>query len=233
MNFFGRESDQAGAVTNEVRQVAAGLAKEALARVQDPATRGVRVEDYLTVLGAMTGEAVILASGVIDLESSDVAPGSGLFGDEINRLLTGDTADPELVPPDTVVGLLVAELVPSVVKRTAFGSIEELYRRVAAGVGSVAWGTVPLEVRPENEPTVLPIQVAYDLRPAVDAGMLALRASQAPRHVVCAVALADAIKQTRGAIDPNVAVSLALQVVFGTAKMMPMSMRAFKAVRAT
>ena len=231
MRFFGRKSGESGVVSDAMRQVAAGLAKAALTRVQDPATRGVRVEEYLTVLGAMTGEAVILASGVVDIESSDFVPGSGLFGDQINQLLTGDTADLVSVPPDTVVGVLVAELVPGAVKRTAFGSIEDLYRRVAAGVGSVPWGTVPLEVPPDNQPTVLPIQVAYDLRLAVDGAMLALGAPHTQRHIVCAVALADAIKQTRGAIDPNLAVGLALQVVFGTAKMMPMSMRAFKAAQ--
>ena len=233
MRFFGRKGGGSAAVSDATRQVAARLAKEALARVVDPTTRGVRVEDYLTVLGAMTGEAVILASGIVELESSDIAPGSALFGDELNRLLTGDTTDLEQVPSDCVVGVLLAELVPGVVKRAAFGSMEDLYRRVAAGVGSVPWGAVPVDVVPDNQPTVLPIQVAYDLRPAVDGAMLALRESETPRYVVCAVALADAIKQTRGAIDPKVAVNIALQVVFGTAKMMPMSMRAFRTAKLT
>jgi hypothetical protein len=213
-----------------MRRAAAGLAQAALERVQDTATRRVRVEDYLTVLAAMTGEAAIIASG-IDIESAAMAPGSGLFGDVINARLTGDTADLAAVPPDTVLGVLLTELVPGIVDRKAFGSIEELYRRVAAGVGSTPWGAVPLDVPEDNRPTVLPIQVAFELRPSVDAAMVALRAGAGERHLLCALALAEAITQTRGAIDATIGLQLALQVVFGTAKMVPMSNRAFRAAQ--
>jgi hypothetical protein len=56
------------------------LAKQALVRVQDAQTGRVRVEDYLTVLAAMTGEAALLTSGVIDREHRPCPGLAGLRG---------------------------------------------------------------------------------------------------------------------------------------------------------
>jgi hypothetical protein len=125
--------------------------------------------------------------------TSEIPPGSPVFGDQINVVLTGDTTDPAHIPADSVVGILISELVPDTVGLDHFGSLEAIYRGVAAGVGSVSCGTVWTTVRADNRPTVLPIPVAFDLR-------------------------------------MDIAVALALEVVFGAAKMMPMSRRAFAEV---
>ena len=217
-------------VDDRSRAAASALAAAALQRVQDPATRRVRVEDYLTVLAAMTGEAALLAAGVLDLETTDLPPGSPVFGDPMNQVLTGDTANLASVPPDSVVGILVAELVPGTYALEAIPPLEALYAGVAAGVGAVEWGKVPLSVPAGNAPFVLPIQVAFELRPAVDAAVEALSLDRARRHVPCTLALAEGLKQVQAAIDPAIALRLALEVVFGTAKMVPMSRRAFDSV---
>lgn len=212
-----------------MRTAADALAQAALQHVQVPA-RGVRVEDYLTTLAAMTGEAAILAAGFLDLEASDVPPGSPLFGDPTNHVLSGDTTDLAAAPADSVIGILVAELVPGTVPLALFGSIEDVYRHVAASVGKAPWGAVTVSVPEANWPTVLPIQVAFELRPAVDGAVAKAGLPANLRHVPCAVGLADAIKQVQGAIDPAVAVRLAIEVTFGMAKLMPMSRKAFEAV---
>jgi hypothetical protein len=198
--------------------------------VQEPSTGRVRVEDYLTVLGAMTGEAAVLATGVIDLETTDLPPGSPVFGDPMNQVLTGDTANLASVPPESVVGILVAELVPSTFALEAMPPLKQLYANVAAGVRSVEWGNVPLSVPADNAPSVLPIQVAFELRPAVDAAVLATQLDASRRHVLPTLALAEGLRQVQAAIDPAIAVRLALEVVFGMAKMAPMTNRAFEAV---
>jgi hypothetical protein len=211
------------------RQVAPALAQAALERVRERETGRVRVEDYLTVLGAMTGEAALLASGVIDIEASDIPPGSPVFGDPQNQVLSGDTTDLTAVPPETVIGILVAELVPSTYAREAFPPLEDLYRLVASGVGTVEWGHVALDTPADNAPSVLPIQVAFELRPAVDAAVEAAGVARDQRHRPCALALAHALREVQGAIDPEIGLRLALEVVFGMAKMAPMSKRAFEA----
>lgn len=182
------------------------------------------------MLGAMTGEAAVLASGVIDLETTDLPPGSPVFGDPMNQVLTGDTANLASVPPESVVGILVAELVPSTFALEAMPPLKQLYANVAAGVRSVEWGNVPLSVPADNAPSVLPIQVAFELRPAVDAAVLATQLDASRRHVLPTLALAEGLRQVQAAIDPAIAVRLALEVVFGMAKMAPMTNRAFEAV---
>jgi len=203
------------------------IAAAALTRVADPPGSGrVRVEDYITALGAVTGEAAIVAAG-IDIETLDMPPGSALFGDQINQALTGDTADLAAVPADTIVGLLVAELVPKFYTLADFGSLEDLYRNVAASVGQAEWGAVHLGVGDDHAPTVPPIRLAFELRPAVEVACSAASVTAAQRHQPCALALASGLEQVREAIDPKVALKLALEVVFGMAKMAPMSRRAF------
>jgi hypothetical protein len=150
----------------------------------------------------------------------------------MNQVLTGDTANLASVPPDSVVGILLAELVPGTYALAAFPPLEDLYTGVAAGVGAVEWGKVPLSVPAGNAPFVLPIQVAFELRPAVDAAVASLDLDRSRRHVPCTFALADGLRQVQAAIDPSIALRLALEVVFGTAKMVPMSRRAFESVGA-
>jgi hypothetical protein len=227
---LGGARRESGVVTPEVRAASKQLAQFALLRVQEPATKRVRAEDYIAVLAAVTGEAAIVASG-IDIESFPGTPGQGVFGNQINEVLSGDQADVGTVPSLSVLGILLSELVPATVPREYFGSIERLYRLVAANVGGVAWGTVATSVPDDNRPSVIPLQVAFELRPAVDALMTQARLSPSLRHVLCALALADGLRQVRQAIDMRVAITLALEVAFGTAKMLPVSKRAFAEVK--
>jgi hypothetical protein len=141
--------------------------------------------------------------------------------------LTGDATDLDQVSVDTVVGVLVAELVPGAYARDDFEPLEGVYRRVAEGVGAAPWGGVAAGVPDGNQPTILPIQVAFELRSAVDAAVERAGLPPRRRHVVCAKALAEGLRQVRGAIDPKIALTLSLDVVFTMAKTVPMSRKAF------
>lgn len=77
--------------------------------------------------------------------------------------------------------------------------------------------------------SVMPLQVAFEIRPAVEAAGASADLPVARRHLLCGVALAEALRQVQGAIDMQVALTLALEVVFGMTKMVPMSNRAFEA----
>lgn len=60
----------------------------ALAIVQTP-DGGVRVEDYLTAQAAAVGEAALGAAG-FDVVHPTLVPGSAVFFDAVNEVLTGD-----------------------------------------------------------------------------------------------------------------------------------------------
>ena len=190
----------------------------------------VRVEDYVTVLATLTGEAALVAADLYDIETSTITPGTAVFGDAINCILSGDQSDVAKCPADSVVGILVSELVPATVPLDLFRPLDGFYAWVAASVGKVPWGNVTTSVAASNKPHVVPLRVAYELRDAVDAAQSKAGLSRGLRHVVCAVALADCLKQVKPACDVSMAVTLAMEVAFGTAKMAPMSRAAFETV---
>jgi hypothetical protein len=214
------------------RAAANVLAGAALKNVQDAEGR-VRVEDYVTVLGALTGEAALVAAGLFDIETTAMTPGSAVFGDQINLILSGDSPDLARLPSQSVMGILVSELVPAIVPLTLVVPLEELYRHVAASVNTTDWGSVATTVPADNQPTVLPIRAAFELRQAVDAAQTQAGLPTNLRHLPCALALCEGTKQVRGSADLGMIVRLALEVTFGMAKMVPMSRAAFKSVAAT
>lgn len=199
------------------------IRQAALRLVQEPDGR-VRVEDYLTTLAAATGEAALAASGY-DVEHHDLTPGSALFHDPVNARLTGDPV--RLPAPAGTVWSILAGLQDRVVPASAYPSPEDLYGRVAGGVGGQGWGEVPLTVGPDHAPSQPPLRRAFELRPAVLETERSFNAPVTDRHVVTASALAAAIEQTKDAIDPEVALRLSLEVVFGMAKMAPMTASRF------
>ncbi len=214
------------ALPPDVEPIVLAVRDAALGLVQDE--RGVRVEDYLTVLAAAAGEATLVDAGLFDIEANDLTPGAGVFGDAINVVLTGDrTADDEL-PATSTVGVLVDQLVPDVVGLDAFAGIEARYAQVAAAAGSLPWGEVAVSVPDDHRPWVLPLRVAFELRPVVVAATDAASEAGWSRHEVVAAALASAVAQAAEALDPATSVALALDVTFGMAKVVPMSRAAFE-----
>ncbi len=118
---------------------------------------------------------------------------------------------------------ILASLQDRVVPASAYPSPEDLYGRVAGGVGGQGWGEVPLTVGSDHAPSTPPLRRAFELRPAVLETERAFNAPVTDRHVVTASALAAAVEQTKDAIDPQVALLLSLEVAFGMAKMAPMT----------
>jgi hypothetical protein len=199
---------------------------DAAAMAQVRHERGMRVEDYVSALAAATGEAALVDAELFDIETTDLTPGRPVFGDATNHVLTGDVTVLADAPPDSVAGLLRDRLVPKVVPADAFGPLDRLYELVASGVGTTAWGEVALTVPAANRPNIQPLRLAFEMRPAVEAAVTGLDFTG--RHVPCALALGQAIERTRDAIDVRVALTLALEVVFGMAKVVPMSRRSLE-----
>lgn len=187
---------------------------------------GVRVEDYLTSLAALVGEAALAAAG-FDVEGHDLPPGSGLFFEPVNEILSGDQGTVDGSPATSVAGLLRDAWVPSLVPADGFPSPDELYRHVASTVGEAPWGEVVVTVGADNRPWVPPLRAAFELRPAVLAAEAAQGTPRSERHLLAATALLEAGHQVAGAIDPAVAVRLALEVTWGMAKVAPMTQSAF------
>lgn len=198
------------------------IREAAIAFVQ--ADGGVRVEDYLTSLAALVGEAALAAAG-FDVEGHELTPGSGLFYEPVNQVLSGDQGTVEGSPAGSVAALLRA-WVPGLVASMA--TPDSLYRHVASTVAEAPWGHVVTTVGDDHRPWVPPLAAAYELRPAVLAAEAAQDTTTAHRHLLTATALLEAGHQVAGAIDPAIAVQLALEVVWGMAKTAPMTKVAYE-----
>lgn len=183
----------------------------------------VRVEDYLTVLAAAAGEAALAAAG-FDIEGHDLTPGSGLFFDPVNAVLTGDPITRPAGPG--TVWSLVEPLGGTLVPAAELPDPAALYRFVVEHLGQADWGRVSTTVGADHAPTVLPLQAAYDLRPGVLEVERRFGAPVQDRHIVTTAALTAALEQTRTAIDVPLALRLGVEVLFGMAKMAPMTARA-------
>jgi hypothetical protein len=70
---------------------------------------------------------------------------------------------------------------------------------------------------------VLPLRQAYELRPHVLRIERASGAQRTHRHLLVTTALVQAMARTAGAIDAAIGAQLACEVLFGTAKMTPMT----------
>ncbi len=204
-----------------LRESADLLLIAAITKVED-AERHIRYDDVVAVLASITGEAAIVAAG-IDIERLAATPGGGLMGPAINGILTGDTDDLAAVPPDSIVGILVRELVPDTVSPDVF-DLKRLYVHVASNVGNAPWGYVTTTVPADHQPSVMPLRVAFELRETVHRAQAAAELPATARHVPCAYALAKGLKLARSqGADADILAVLALEVTFSMAKMVPMT----------
>jgi hypothetical protein len=190
---------------------------------------GVRAEDYIATLASLTGEATLVASGLVEIETAGHDPGSWIFGDQINEILTGSPADPD-AEDSSVIGTLVHDLVPAFALVDAFRPMSRWYKHAAATAGSAPWGRIAIDAPDENQPWILPIQVNFELRDIVTAALQELNVSGDRRAFVCAKALAIGMTDIGHLGTPDEWITLAMEIVFGMAKMMPMSKRQFKMV---
>ena len=220
--MFGRKNADARGPSAALTAAAVFIAEVAMRSVQTE-DGGVRVEDYLTVLAAAAGEAVLVSAGLFDIEHNELAPGSAVFGDRINGILTGDSVSLADMTADTVLGLYRAQLVPVPIPPDAMPDPRRLYEHVAASVNSAPWGYVATTVAADNQPRLMPLRVAFEMRATVDHAVATADVDTARRWVPCVLALAVAVRQVQSAIDLRLASTLIMEVLFAMAKTVPMS----------
>lgn len=211
----------------------AQLVKECVDHILGSLTdeRGVRAEDAIAVAAVVVGERCIDAQGEYDLRDHDLTPGSRVFSDGINQLLCGDqsgTAWSDL-PEESVFGMLRASLDPSSYPTEVFPALDDLFGGFAAGIGDETdWGTVPLSVPKENQPSFLPLQVGYDSRAFFDEKLQELGGQKTAFLKVVTIALAKILEMVAATLEPKMGIRLALELINGMAKTAPMTDRAMK-----
>jgi hypothetical protein len=79
-----------------------------------------------------------------------------------------------------------------------------------------------------NKPRVLPLRAAFELRRVVEQAQDLLGMPPGQRHVLCVHALATALRETRQAIDPEIAIALSMEVLFAVSKTVPVPRSAIR-----
>jgi len=195
--------------------------ERACAYVMGPDKR-IHVEDLLSALAAVTGEACLRAVGEVPIESHAFTPGSMVFSEAVNRVLCDDARSWPEAPADSVFGVLYREAVAASYDPAAFPPLPEVFALLAKGVGATEWGWVPLSTK-DGRPFVMPIRAAFELRAKVTEALNVFAIPPGDQARVCAYALAKALAAVREAIDHEVALSISVETVNGMAKTAPMT----------
>jgi hypothetical protein len=193
----------------------------------------VRAEDLLTAAASIAGERCIEAAGDLNPRKHQLAPGSRMFSDKINKLFCGDSLPVSLdtVPAESIVGVLRDKLLLTGYGEADFPSFEMLIEHFVANIGKKSdWGKVPLAVPEENQPSILPLQVVYETRAIVDRILQPL-ANPKEKLRAAVLALAESLEAVQGVIDKKIALLLALQMVNGMSKTAPMTDEAMQSLR--
>jgi hypothetical protein len=208
------------------RKTAVESAADAVyALVRKAVKRGgrVRVEDLLSASASVVGEACIAAAGDFDPRRHEHIPGSHIFSDRANALFCGDKPW-EDAPPESIAGTLRESLTAAGFTRKDFPVLEEVIGFFVANIGKEEdWGRVPLSVPEDHRPYIMPLQIAYETREAVDKALSPLGDDAMARLMACTQALAKALMQTKDVLSRLVATTLALETVNGMAKTAPMT----------
>jgi hypothetical protein len=193
--------------------------------------KAVAAKEAVAAMASVVGERCVDAAGEIPVRGHDLVPGQRMFSDEINVLLTGDTGDESIaaMPARSVFGTLREQLAGSRFGREHFPRLGEVFAGFAGRIGAPEdWGKVPLSLPAEYWPEKLPLRVAFDTRPGVDAAVLSIKDDKRRVLRACALAMALTLKDETLAeqLDPAAALTLTFEMINGMAKTAPMTDKA-------
>jgi hypothetical protein len=195
--------------------------------------RGIRVEDLITAAASIVGELCIEVAGDFNPRKHEFVPGSRVFSEKVNGLFSGNSADLDAIPADSVVGVLRDRLLVAGYSKADFPSVKAVLEYFAANIGKPSdWGKVPWSVPAGNFPGIVPLRIAYETRSVVDLAFKPLADSSQRLHAGV-LTLAGVLIAVKNAIDKKIALLLALETVNGMAKTAPMTDEAMKAAGRT
>lgn len=193
----------------------------------------IHVEDFISAAAAIVGELSIEVAGDFNPRQHDYPPGQRVFSTNVNILFSGDK-DIDDAPSDSVVGILYQKLLSCGFSRSDFPpALKDIFSFFAANVGKAEdWGKAPLSVPKENYPFMMPLQVAYESRAAVDKIFAPIAGDRKMKLRAATLTLAKTLCETRDVLARRVAITLALETVNGMSKTAPMTDAAMAKLKA-
>lgn len=226
-----REPIPPGVVNDAAVRVASAALVETLLGKLTAKDGGIHAEDAVSASAAVVAERCILAAGEFDPHRHQFTPGSRVFSDQINGLISGDQPTVESADAGSVVGILRDQVLAAGYRREEFPDLKGVFGGFAARIGKEEdWGWVPLSTPADNRPHLMPLMVAYETRTDVDRVLATVRGDKAKALAASTLALADILGKVEDVIDHRVALLLAIETVNGMAKTAPMTDEAYQRV---
>jgi len=193
----------------------------------------IHAEDLISAAAAIAGEISIEVAGDFNPRQHSFPPGQRVLSAKANELFSGDK-DLIEAPPNSIVGIFRDRLLAGGFNREDFPpSLKEIFTYFVANIGKAEdWGKVPLSVPKDNYPFMMPLQVAYESRAAVDKFFAPLAGDNKQKLRAATLTLAKTVCETRDVLDRRVAITLALETVNGMSKTAPMTDAAMAKVKA-
>src|SRR5262245_58406039 len=144
--------------------VSASLVKLLLDRLAAPDGR-IHAEDAISAAACVVAERCISAAGELDPSNHQLAPGSRVFSERLNELISGNQPTVDSAHSASVVGVLRDRLVAVGYRRDEFPDLKRVFEEFAARIGNAdEWGWAPLSVPTDNRPHLMPLMVAFETR---------------------------------------------------------------------
>jgi len=216
MNFF---ADDPGNAMMELTRILHQL-------VEKPRGR-YRCEDLVSAIAAFAGEACMRQAAEFDCDNHRFAPGTPVFSQKVNVVLSGDRCDWAQIPATSAFGRIFNMLTQhpdGPWSADSFPDVAALYRRFAEARRGTAtresFGKAPLSIPGKHFPVVPPLRAAHNLRCAVFA-----RWPLAPEPAISVMAqmvLLKILLTIRPHLDEHIALTLALETMNAMAKTAPL-----------
>src|SRR5689334_13723523 len=127
MSLFHRFRKRAAEKKMEAEntQLSQKLAELVLDTLRDSDGR-ISVEDAICSAATIVGERCIDAANDFPLRDHEYSPGQRVFSTKVNELICGDVGELELIPEDTIIGVLRRKLDGQVYKIDEFPLMSEI-----------------------------------------------------------------------------------------------------------
>ena len=193
----------------------------------------IHVEDLISAAAAIVGEVSIEVAGDFNPRQHNYQPGQRVLSAKANELFSGDK-DLIDAPADSIVGIFRERLLACGFTQDDFPpSLKEIFTYFVANIGKAEdWGKVPLSVPKDNYPFMMPLQVAYESRAAVDKFFAPLGGDKKMKLRAATLTLSKTLCETRDVLARKIAITLALETVNGMSKTAPMTDAAMAKLKA-
>lgn len=183
-----------------------------------------RPEDMVSVLAALTGEAIQYRMGLFDGKTYKGEPNGVVSDSAFEKRLFGEAFRLEHVPPEDCALGLFRQLLEEQNYPVDQGCDLVDFSRTCDFIPPTSSGYFPVTTGPEHYPDLPPLQANYDLRETVS--VLTERCSppedpDEARYLLCMGALAKVVVNAMNDLPPTPALTLACETMIAAAKTTP------------